>query len=72
MIVKDKHLTTIWYDNSSDKIKIIGTTADKVEWIKSPDKESDTLVKLKGTDSELFLLQSVSFDTIGSSDFIFA
>ena len=23
MIVKDKHLTTIWYDNSSDKIKII-------------------------------------------------
>ena len=23
MIVKDKHLTTIWYDNSSDKIRII-------------------------------------------------
>ena len=43
-----------------------------MEWIKSPDKDSDTLVKLKGTDSELFLLPSVSFDTISSSDFIFA
>jgi hypothetical protein len=55
----------------SDKIEITGSSLDKIEWVKSVADEADTIVKIKGTDSELFLLDNVASTTLSSSDFTF-
>jgi hypothetical protein len=54
-----------------DKIEVKGSTPESIEWVASSLNATDTIVKIAGTESELFLLDNVVSTTLTSSDFTF-
>ena len=52
-------------------MKILGATADQIQWVQSTDDSADTIVKITSSGNELFILDQVDFNTISASDFIF-
>ena len=55
----------------TDKIQILGAAANEIEWVQSSADTNDTIVRVKSSGNELFILDQVDFNTISASDFIF-
>ena len=54
-----------------DKIEVKGATQSDIAWIKSSSNDADTIVKMAGSESQLFLLDNVASTSLSSSDFTF-
>ena len=52
----------------TDKIEVTGSSQSDIEWVTSSTDAGDTIVKLVGSDSELFLLDRLRSSTLSSSD----